>query len=110
MGATATCPINPSGTPITFFSKVSFGEITALERTRCPGGTDTLDTTHNTTRKTTMMDLIKRLAVEEDGADATEYALLASLVAVALIVGATALGTKINDVFSSVQNKMTVAS
>ncbi len=53
-----------------------------------------------------MMDLIKRLAVEEDGADATEYALLASLVAVALILGATALGGKINDVFNSVQGKM----
>ena len=57
-----------------------------------------------------MIETIKRLAVEEQGADATEYALLASLVAVALIVGATALGGKINNVFNSVQNKMTVAT
>jgi pilus assembly protein Flp/PilA len=57
-----------------------------------------------------MIQIIKRLAVEEQGADATEYALLASLVAVALIVGATALGTKINTVFNSVQNKMVAAS
>lgn len=57
-----------------------------------------------------MIETITRLAVNEDGADATEYALLASLVAVALIAGATALGGKINNVFTSVQNKMTVAS
>jgi pilus assembly protein Flp/PilA len=57
-----------------------------------------------------MIEIIKRLAVEEQGADATEYALLASLVAVALILGATTMGTKINDVFNSVQNKMTLAS
>ena len=53
-----------------------------------------------------MIEIIKRLAVEEQGADATEYALLASLVAIALIVGATALGGKINTVFNSVQGKM----
>lgn len=56
-----------------------------------------------------MFDTIKKLAVEEQGADATEYALLASLVAIALIVGATALGNKINTIFNSVQNKMTAA-
>ena len=53
-----------------------------------------------------MIEIIKRLAVEEQGADATEYALLASLVAIALIVGASTLGGKINNVFNSVQNRM----
>lgn len=53
-----------------------------------------------------MFETIKRLAVEEQGADATEYALLASLVAIALILGATALGNKINVIFNSVQTKM----
>jgi pilus assembly protein Flp/PilA len=56
-----------------------------------------------------MFDTLKKLAVEEQGADATEYALLASLVAIALILGATALGGKINNVFNSVQGKMNVA-
>jgi pilus assembly protein Flp/PilA len=56
-----------------------------------------------------MFDLMKKLAVEEQGADATEYALLASLVAIALILGATALGTKINTIFNSVQAKMNPA-
>ena len=52
------------------------------------------------------MDSIRRLMIEEEGADATEYALLASLIAVALIVGATALGTKINGAFSSLSTKL----
>jgi pilus assembly protein Flp/PilA len=47
-----------------------------------------------------------RLLVEEEGADATEYALLAALIAIALIAGATALGTKINNVFNLIQNTM----
>ena len=52
------------------------------------------------------MNTFKKLVVEEDGADATEYALLASLIAVALIVGATALGTKINGMFSFIEGKV----
>lgn len=48
-----------------------------------------------------------RLLVEgEEGADATEYALLAALIAIALIAGATALGTRINGVFNLIQNTM----
>ena len=52
------------------------------------------------------MNTFKKLVIEEDGADATEYALLASLIAVALIVGAGALGTKINGMFNFVQGKV----
>jgi pilus assembly protein Flp/PilA len=55
-----------------------------------------------------MLETIKKLAVEEDGADATEYALLAALVAVALIGGATFLGGKINNLFNGVGNKVNV--
>ena len=55
------------------------------------------------------MNTFKKLVIEEDGADATEYALLASLIAVALIGGASLLGGRINEVFSSVRNRMTVA-
>jgi pilus assembly protein Flp/PilA len=53
------------------------------------------------------MNILKSLVIEEDGADATEYALLASLIAVALIVGATALGQKINGAFNFLQTKIT---
>ena len=56
------------------------------------------------------MNAVLRLIREEEGADATEYALLASLVAIALILGATALGGKLNDIFNGVQNKMTPAT
>jgi pilus assembly protein Flp/PilA len=52
------------------------------------------------------MQLIKRFLREEEGADATEYGLLAALIAVALIVGARTLGTKINDVFNNIQGNM----
>jgi pilus assembly protein Flp/PilA len=52
------------------------------------------------------MNTFKKLVIEEDGADATEYALLASLIAVALIVGAGALGGKINGMFSFIEGKV----
>ncbi|HVL34909.1 MAG TPA: Flp family type IVb pilin [Burkholderiales bacterium] len=38
---------------------------------------------------------------DEDGANGVEYALLAGLIAVAFIVGATALGTNLNTFFNS---------
>ncbi len=50
--------------------------------------------------------MLGRLAIDEKGADATEYALLAALIAIALIVGASALGTRINGVFNLIQNTM----
>ena len=53
-----------------------------------------------------MFETIKKLAVEEQGADATEYALLAALVAVALITGATFLGGRINGIFNGVGNRL----
>ncbi|HEU5314776.1 MAG TPA: Flp family type IVb pilin [Chloroflexota bacterium] len=53
-----------------------------------------------------MMTTLKRLALEEEGADATEYALLAALVAVALIGGATFLGGALNGIFNGVGNKL----
>ena len=53
-----------------------------------------------------MFETIKKLANEEDGADATEYALLAALVAVALIGGASFLGGRINGLFNGVGNRL----
>ena len=53
-----------------------------------------------------LFEMLQKLAVEEEGADATEYALLAALIAIALIVGATALGGKINSLFNNVANKL----
>lgn len=53
-----------------------------------------------------MLEMLKQLVVEEEGADATEYALLAALVAVALIVGATFLGGRINGLFNAIGGKL----
>jgi len=52
------------------------------------------------------MDLIERLIMNEQGADAVEYALLVSLIAIAIIVTVTALGSKLNDVFNTVNSKL----
>jgi pilus assembly protein Flp/PilA len=43
---------------------------------------------------------------DEDGVSAIEYGLIASLVAVALIVGATAMGGKLNTLFTETSGKM----
>lgn len=48
-----------------------------------------------------MKTLVKFLK-DEDGATAIEYALIASLIAVAIIAGATSLGTNINAKFNAV--------
>ena len=43
---------------------------------------------------------------DEQGVSAIEYGLIASLVAIALIVGATLLGTKLNAVFNTTAGSM----
>ena len=48
------------------------------------------------------MQLIGRFIRDERGITAIEYALIATLVALALIVGATALGTQLNVAYDAV--------
>ena len=48
------------------------------------------------------MELVRRLVIEEEGADATEYALLAALIAIAIIGGASLLGTNIGAMFTAI--------
>jgi Flp pilus assembly pilin Flp len=50
--------------------------------------------------------LLARLITEEHGADATEYALLAALIAVAMIVTVKAIGTKLNGIMNTIQASM----
>ena len=57
-----------------------------------------------------MFETIKKLAVEEEGADATEYALLAALVAVGIILGATFLGNNINGLFNKIGTKLSTVN
>ncbi len=49
-----------------------------------------------------MKKLFNRFAKDESGATAIEYGLIASLIGVAIILGATALGTKLNSTFNSI--------
>jgi len=48
------------------------------------------------------MVLLKKFLTDTSGATAIEYGLIAALIAVALIGGATALGGSVNDKFSDV--------
>lgn len=46
-----------------------------------------------------MFQSVKSFSCDEEGVTAVEYGLLAALVAVAIIGGATALGTNLNGFF-----------
>jgi pilus assembly protein Flp/PilA len=54
-----------------------------------------------------MKTLFTRFAKDESGATAIEYGLIATLIGVAIIVGATALGTNLNTLFQTVADKLT---
>jgi pilus assembly protein Flp/PilA len=47
---------------------------------------------------------------DEEGASAIEYGLLVGLIALAIAVGAGALGTSINGMFSSAASKLDTAA
>ncbi|HVY19640.1 MAG TPA: Flp family type IVb pilin [Bauldia sp.] len=57
-----------------------------------------------------MKSLFARFAKDESGATAIEYGLIATLIGVAIILGATALGTKLNSVFSGIADDINVTS
>lgn len=54
-----------------------------------------------------MIKNIRKLKNDVSGASAAEYALIIALVGVAIITGATALGTAINGQMTSVGDKIT---
>nr|CAD6423850.1 Flp family type IVb pilin [Rhizobium sp. Q54] len=56
-----------------------------------------------------MMKLLRRLRRDESGATAIEYGLIAALISVALIAGATTLGETLNTTFQGLSTKMTAA-
>ncbi|MBL0848665.1 MAG: Flp family type IVb pilin [Candidatus Liberibacter ctenarytainae] len=56
-----------------------------------------------------MIDLckkLKKLIKDQSGLAAIEYGLLAALVSVAIIAGATAIGTKLNEKFNKVAEEV----
>jgi pilus assembly protein Flp/PilA len=54
-----------------------------------------------------MTKLIQKFARDDKGATAIEYGIIAALICVALVVGATALGGQLNTVFNAL--KTTIA-
>lgn len=53
-----------------------------------------------------MSKLFARFMNEESGATAIEYGLIAALISVALITGATALGNSLNTQFNTLSTKL----
>ncbi|MBW9063310.1 Flp family type IVb pilin [Rhizobium herbae] len=56
-----------------------------------------------------MTKLFARFIKDESGATAIEYGLIAALISVALITGATTLGTTLDTQFQDLSTKMTTA-
>jgi Flp pilus assembly pilin Flp len=54
-----------------------------------------------------MSSLIKQFCRRDDGATATEYAMLVVFVALAIAVGAQALGNGLTALFSNIANTVT---
>ncbi len=52
------------------------------------------------------MKKLFRFLKEEDGVTAIEYGLIAALIAIAIVVTVTLVGTKLNSTFTSVSNNL----
>lgn len=57
-----------------------------------------------------MTKLFARFMKDESGATAIEYGLIAALISVALITGATSLGSALDTQFESLSDKMDAAN
>lgn len=53
--------------------------------------------------------LIQRLAREDEGADAAEYSLVAALIALAIVAGASLLGADLGAGYNSLANRFSTA-
>ena len=61
------------------------------------------------TQESNMKNLVAKFASDESGATAIEYGLIAALIAVAMIVGATSVGKAINAKFDNVAGRINAA-
>ncbi|AVA19923.1 MULTISPECIES: Flp family type IVb pilin [unclassified Rhizobium] len=57
-----------------------------------------------------MTKLFSRFLKDESGATAIEYGLIAALISVAIIAGATTLGNTLSTTFNGISDKMNAAS
>ncbi|MBI1649903.1 Flp family type IVb pilin [Hyphomicrobium sulfonivorans] len=53
-----------------------------------------------------MKNFVSRFAQDESGATAIEYGLLAALIGVAIVVGATAVGTNLDKMLTDISEKL----
>ncbi|MFM0168169.1 Flp family type IVb pilin [Paraburkholderia sediminicola] len=53
-----------------------------------------------------MKNMIQKFLREEDGVAAIEYGLLAGLIAVAIVVTVTALGTRLSAIFTIIHDSL----
>jgi pilus assembly protein Flp/PilA len=56
------------------------------------------------------MKLVNRFIKDESGATAIEYGLIAALIAVGIIVAATAVGTDLSSLFTRISGKLNAAA
>ena len=54
-----------------------------------------------------LIDKIKDIHFNESGMETIEYALMAALLAIAIIIGGAVMGTAANDRFQSIANELT---
>jgi len=57
-----------------------------------------------------LMNNMKRFVRDEEGVTAIEYGLIASLIAVVIILSVTSVGTQLKAVFTSIATALTPAS
>lgn len=57
-----------------------------------------------------MAKILARFAKDESGATAIEYGLIAALIGLAIVVGATALGNGLNEQFTKIAGCLTSPS
>ena len=57
-----------------------------------------------------MISLFKNICIDESGATAIEYALIAALVSIAAIAAMTTMGSSVTNLFLSVSNDLSEAA
>lgn len=57
-----------------------------------------------------MSKLVARFAKDESGATAIEYGLIAALIGIAIMLGASLVGNSLNNLFGRIANKLNGAA
>ena len=57
-----------------------------------------------------MTKLVARFAKDESGATAIEYGLIAALIGIAIMLGASLVGNSLNNLFGRIANKLNGAA